>query len=74
MGINLLSYQASLKIELAKYSAQGKKDKAADVVKELARLDDLLSTGQKSPAESVTPSIEEEKTAPKRILKKSKGN
>lgn len=78
MAINLNSYRESLKVERAKYAAQGKKDKVAEVDKELARLDGILSTGPLEPlAERVTTNENETETKleskPKRTLKKSKG-
>lgn len=76
MALNLNSYRESLKLERAKYAAQGKTDKVAGVDHELARLDGILSTGTLEPlAERVSTNQNENEveSKPKRTLKKSKG-
>lgn len=74
MALNLNSYRESLKVERAKYAAQGKTNKVAEVDKELARLDGILSTGPLEPlAERVTTNENEVESKPKRTSKKSKG-
>jgi hypothetical protein len=74
MGINLISWREALKLERAKYAAQGKTDQVAQVDKELARLDGILSTGPLEPlAERVSTNENEVESKPKRTLKKSKG-
>ena len=76
MGINLISWREALKLERAKYAAQGKTDQVAQVDKELARLDGILSTGPLEPlAERVSTNENENEveSKPKRTLKKSKG-
>jgi len=76
MGINLISWREALKLERVKYAAQGKTDKVAQVDKELARLDGILSTGPLEPlAERVSTNENENEveSKPKRTLKKSKG-
>ena len=49
MGFNIDKFREALIAERAGYLAKGKTDKAANVDKELARLDGLLSTGHKTP-------------------------
>lgn len=74
MALNQNSYRESLKVERAKYAAQGKTDKVAGVDNELARLDGILSTGPLEPlAERVSTNENEVESKPKRTLKKSKG-
>jgi len=74
MAINLISWREALKLERAKYAAQGKTDKVAEVDHELARLDGILSTGPLEPlAERVSTNENEVESKPKRTLKKSKG-
>ena len=76
MAINLISWREALKLERAKYAAQGKTDKVAEVDKELARLDGILSTGPLEPlAERVSTNENENEveSKPKRTQKKSKG-
>lgn len=76
MGINLISWREALKLERVKYAAQGKTDQVAQVDKELARLDGILSTGPLEPlAERVSTNENENEveSKPKRTLKKSKG-
>ena len=74
MAINLISWREALKLERAKYAAQGKTDKVAEVDHELARLDGILSTGPLVPlAERVSTDENEVLSKPKRTLKKSKG-
>jgi len=76
MTINLNSWREALKFERAKYAAQGRTDKVAQVDHELARLDGNLSTGPlQSLAERVTTNETENKveSKPKRTPKKSKG-
>ena len=74
MGINLISWREALKLERVKYAAQGKTDQVAQVDKELARLDGILSTGPLEPlAERVSTNENEVESKPKRTLKKSKG-
>jgi len=74
MAINLISWREALKLERAKYAAQGKTDKVAEVDHELARLDGILSTGPLEPlAERVSTDENEVESKPKRTLKKSKG-
>lgn len=76
MALNLNSYRESLKLERAKYAAQGKTNKVAEVDHELARLDGILSTGTLEPlAERVSINETETKvdSKPKRTQKKSKG-
>jgi len=55
MGFNVEKYREALIAERAGYLAKGKKDKAANVDKELARLDGLLSTGHKTPRAEQAP-------------------
>lgn len=74
MALNQNSYRESLKVERAKYAAQGKTNKVAEVDNELARLDGILSTGPLEPlAERVTTNENEVESKPKRTPKKSKG-
>lgn len=76
MAINLISWRESLKLERAKYAAQGKTDRVTEVDHELARLDGILSTGPLVPlAERVSTNQNENKveSKSKRTLKKSKG-
>ena len=74
MAINLISWREALKLERAKYAAQGKTDKVAEVDHELARLDGILSTGPLEPlAERVSTNENKVELKPKRTLKKSKG-
>lgn len=55
MGFNVEKYREALIAERAGYLAKGKKDKVANVDKELARLDGLLSTGHKTPRAEQAP-------------------
>ena len=74
MAINLISWREALKLERAKYAAQGKTEKVVEVDYELARLDGILSTGPLVPlAERVSTDENEVESKPKRTLKKSKG-
>ena len=75
MALNLNIYREALLVERDRYLSQGKKEKAANVDKELARLGENLSTGKHSQAETVSPSDEKIKveSPAKRIIKKTKG-
>lgn len=74
MAINLISWRKALELERAKYAAQGKTDRVAEVDHELARLDGILSTGPLEPlAERVSTNENEVESKSKRTLKKSKG-
>lgn len=76
MGFNLDNYREALIAERAGYLAKGKTDKAANVDKELARLDGLLSTGHKipraeqAPIETKEPELESK--TKKKVAKKKK--
>ena len=70
MGFNVEKYREALIAERAGYLAKGKKDKVANVDKELARLDGLLSTGHKTPRAEQAPIEEQE---PK-VVSKAKRN
>lgn len=76
MGFNSENYREALIAERAGYLAKGKTDKAANVDKELARLDGLLSTGHKTPrAEQAlieTKGAELESKTKKKVAKKKK--
>jgi hypothetical protein len=76
MGFNLDNYRESLIAERAAYLAKGKPDKAANVDKELARLDGLLSTGHKTPRAEQAPietkKAELESKTKKKVAKKKK--
>ena len=77
MGFNIDKFREALIAERAGYLAKGKTDKAANVDKELARLDGLLSTGHKTPrAEPATIEREDRELVSKtkrNIPKKKKG-
>ena len=77
MGLYLDNYRESLIVERAGYLAKGKTDKAANVDKELARLDGLLSTGHKTPRAEQAPVQEEERElvskTKRNVAKKKKG-
>lgn len=77
MGFNVKNYREALIAERAGYLAKGRSDKAANVDKELARLDGLLSTGHKTPRAEQAPVKEEDRelvSKPKRnVVKKKKG-
>ena len=76
MGFKLENYREALIVERAGYLARGKTVRVAEVDKELARLDGILSTGPLEPlAERVTTNENENEveSKPKRTLKKSKG-
>ena len=74
MGFNLDNYREALIAERAGYLAKGKTDKAANVDKELARLDGLLSTGHKTPRAEQAPietkEAELESKTKKKVAKK----
>jgi len=76
MGFNVEKYREALIAERAGYLAKGKKDKAANVDKELARLDGLLSTGHKTPRAEQAPietkEAELESKTKKKVAKKKK--
>ncbi len=76
MGFNLENYREALIAERAGYLAKGKTDKAANVDKELARLDGLLSTGHKTPRAEQAPietkEAELESKTKKKVAKKKK--
>jgi|DEB0MinimDraft_3_1074331.scaffolds.fasta_scaffold26948_2 hypothetical protein len=76
MGFNLDNYREALIAERAGYLAKGKTDKAANVDKELARLDGLLSTGHKTPRAEQAPietkEAELESKTKKKVAKKKK--
>lgn len=76
MGFNLDNYREALIAERAGYLAKGKTDKAANVDKELARLDGLLSTGHKTPRAEQAPietkEAELEFKTKKKVAKKKK--
>ncbi len=76
MGFNLDNYRKALIAERAGYLAKGKTDKAANVDKELARLDGLLSTGHKTPRAEQAPietkEAELESKTKKKVAKKKK--
>jgi hypothetical protein len=78
MGFNLDNYREALIAERAGYLAKGKSDKAANVDKELARLDGLLSTGHKTPRAEQAPietkEAELESKTKKKVAKKKKGS
>lgn len=78
MGFNLDNYREALIAERAGYLAKGKTDKAANVDKELARLDGLLSTGHKTPRAEQAPietkEAELESKTKKKVAKKKKGS
>ena len=70
MGFNLENYREALIAERAGYLAKGKTDKAANVDKELARLDGLLSTGHKTPRAEQAPIEREDRE----LVSKTKRN
>lgn len=70
MGFNVEKYREALIAERAGYLAKGRADKVANVDKELARLDGLLSTGHKTPRAEQAPIEREE---PK-VVSKAKRN
>lgn len=75
MGFNVEKYREALIAERAGYLARGKTDKAANVDKELARLDGLLSTGHKTPRAEQAPIEREDRklvSKPKRNVPKKK--
>ena len=76
MGFNVEKYREALIAERAGYLAKGKTDKAANVDKELARLDGLLSTGHKTPRAEQAPietkEAELESKTKKKVAKKKK--
>lgn len=76
MGFNSENYREALIAERAGYLAKGKTDKAANVDKELARLDGLLSTGHKirraEQAPIETKEAELESKTKKKVAKKKK--
>ena len=76
MGFNVEKYREALIAERAGYLAKGKKDKVANVDKELARLDGLLSTGHKTPRAEQAPietkEAELESKTKKKVAKKKK--
>jgi hypothetical protein len=76
MGFNVEKYREALIAERAGYLAKGKPDKAANVDKELARLDGLLSTGHKTPRAEQAPietkEAELESKTKKKVAKKKK--
>lgn len=76
MGFNSENYREALIAERAGYLAKGKTDKAANVDKELARLDGLLSTGHKTPRAEQAPietkEAELESKTKKKVAKKKK--
>lgn len=76
MGFNLENYREALIAERAGYLAKGKTDKAANVDKELARLDGLLSTGHKTPRAEQAPIEQEDRElvskTKKKVAKKKK--
>lgn len=72
----LSAYRDGLKIELAKYEAAGKKERAEAVRKELSRVDSLLSTGSPRLSTERVPDdapIAEVESKPKKVSKKKKG-
>ena len=77
MGFNLENYREALIAERAGYLAKGKKDKVANVDKELARLDGLLSTGHKTPRAEQAPIEREDRElvskTKRNVAKKKKG-
>jgi hypothetical protein len=77
MGFNIDKFREALIAERAGYLAKGKTDKAANVDKELARLDGLLSTGHKTPRAEPAPIEPEDRElvskTKRNIPKKKKG-
>lgn len=77
MGFNIDKFREALIAERAGYLAKGKTDKAANVDKELARLDGLLSTGHKTPRAEPAPIEREDRElvskTKRNIPKKKKG-
>ena len=77
MGFNVENYREALIAERAGYLAKGKKDKVANVDKELARLDGLLSTGHKTPRAEQAPIEREDRElvskTKRNVAKKKKG-
>ena len=77
MGFNIDKFREALIAERAGYLAKGKTDKAANVDKELARLDGLLSTGPKTPRAEPAPIEREDRElvskTKRNIPKKKKG-
>lgn len=77
MGFNIDKFREALIAERAGYLAKGKTDKAANVDKELARLDGLLSTGHKTPRAEPAPIEQEDREVvsktKRNIPKKKKG-
>lgn len=78
MGFNLENYREALIAERAGYVVKGKTARVAEVDKELARLDGLLSTGHKTPRAEQAPietkKAELESTTKKKVAKKKKGS
>jgi hypothetical protein len=77
MGFNLESYREALIDERAGYLAKGKTARVANVDKELARLDGLLSTGHKTPRAEQAPIEREDRElvskTKRNVAKKKKG-
>lgn len=70
MGFNIDKFREALIAERAGYLAKGRTDKVANVDKELARLDGLLSTGHKTPRAEQAPIEREDRE----LVSKTKRN
>lgn len=77
MGFNLENYRKALIFERAGYVAKNQTAKIAEVDKELARLDGLLSTGHKTPRAEQAPIEREDRElvskTKRNVAKKKKG-